>query len=127
MKTKLFLALPLVFLTFSFAHAEPALKGCAAKKHSIETQLDYARKYNNSYQIIGLEKALKDVSENCTDEKLRAERKAKISEKMRKVSEREAELNDAKAQGNRKKTTKKMEKLEKAKQELKEAQDELNR
>ncbi len=127
MKTKLFLALPLVFITFSFAHAEPALKGCAAKKHSIETQLDYARKYNNSYQIIGLEKALKDVSENCTDEKLRAERKAKISEKTRKVSEREAELNDAKAQGNRKKTTKKMEKLEKAKQELKEAQDELNR
>lgn len=127
MKTKLFLALPLVFLTFSFAHAEPALKGCAAKKHSIETQLDYARKYNNSYQIIGLEKALKDVSENCTDEKLRAERKAKISEKMRKVSEKEAELNDAKAQGKQKKITKKMEKLEKAKQELKEAQDELNR
>lgn len=127
MKTKLFSALPLVFITFSFAHAEPALKGCAAKKHSIETQLDYARKYNNSYQIIGLEKALKDVSENCTDEKLRAERKAKISEKTRKVSEREAELNDAKAQGNRKKITKKMEKLEKAKQELKEAQDELNR
>ncbi len=127
MKTKLFLALPLVFITFSFAHAEPALKGCAAKKHSIETQLDYARKYNNSYQIIGLEKALKDVSENCTDEKLRAERKAKISEKTRKVSEREAELNDAKAQGKRKKITKKMEKLEKAKQELKEAQDELNR
>ena len=127
MKTKLFLALPLVFITFSFAHAEPALKGCAAKKHSIETQLDYARKYNNSYQIIGLEKALKDVSENCTDEKLRAERKAKISEKMRKVSEREAELNNAKAQGKQKKITKKMEKLEKAKQELKEAQDELNR
>ena len=127
MKTKLFLALPLVFITFSFAHAEPALKGCAAKKHSIETQLDYARKYNNSYQIIGLEKALKDVSENCTDEKLRAERKAKISEKTRKVSEREAELNDAKAQGKQKKITKKMEKLEKAKQELKEAQDELNR
>ncbi|CAM1645793.1 DUF1090 domain-containing protein [Bartonella apihabitans] len=127
MKTKLFLALPLVFITFSFAHAEPALKGCAAKKHSIETQLDYARKYNNSYQINGLEKALKDVSENCTDEKLRAERKAKMSEKTRKVSEREAELNDAKAQGNRKKITKKMEKLEKAKQELKEAQDELNR
>jgi len=127
MKTELFLALPLVFITFSFAHAEPALKGCAAKKHSIETQLDYARKCNNSYQIIGLEKALKDVSENCTDEKLRAERKAKISEKTRKVSEREAELNDAKAQGNRKKITKKMEKLEKAKQELKEAQNELNR
>lgn len=127
MKRKLFLALPLVFITFSFAHAEPALKGCVAKKQAIETQLDYARKYNNSHQIIGLEKALKDVSENCTDEKLRAERKAKISEKMRKVSEREAELNDAKAQGKRKKITKKMEKLEKAKQELKEAQDELNR
>ena len=127
MKRKLFLALPLVFLTFSFAHAEPALKGCAAKKHSIEMQLDYARKYNNSHQIIGLEKALKDVAENCTDEKLREERKAKISEKTRKVSEREAELNDAKAKGNTKKITKKMEKLEKAKQELKEAQDELNR
>ena len=81
MKRKLFLALPLVFLTFSFAHAEPALKGCAAKKQAIETELDYARKHNNSHQIVGLEKALKEVAENCTDEKLRAERKAKISGK----------------------------------------------
>lgn len=115
------------FFSFSSAYAESTLKGCAAKKHRIETQLEYARKYNNNGQIKGLEKALQDNIKNCDDEKLVSERKQKIEEKMKKVSEREGELNEAKAKGDQNKIARKKEKLEKAKQELKDAQDELRK
>lgn len=113
--------------SLSLAAAEPALKGCAAKKKSIEHQLEYARQYNNLYQVKGLEQALKDNIASCDDAKLTAERKRKVAEKTRKVSEREAELTAVKTSGNKDKIAKKTEKLEKAKQELKDAQDELNR
>ncbi|MBH9975388.1 MULTISPECIES: DUF1090 domain-containing protein [Bartonella] len=127
MKTRLCLIIPVALFSFSYAYGEPALKGCAAKKHSIETQLQHARQYNNKHQIKGLEKALEDNIENCDDKKLAAERKQKITERMNKVSEREAELNEAKARGDAKKISRKAEKLEKAKQELKAAQEELDR
>ena len=127
MKKTLCLILPIAFFSFSSAYAESTLKGCAAKKHSIETQLEYARKYNNNGQIKGLEKALQDNIKNCDDEKLASERKQKIEEKMKKVSEREGELEDAKAKGDQKKIARKKEKLEKAKQELKDARDELRK
>ncbi|WP_295732529.1 DUF1090 domain-containing protein [uncultured Bartonella sp.] len=127
MKKTLCLILPIAFFSFSSAYAESTLKGCAAKKHSIETQLEYARKYNNNGQIKGLEKALQDNIKNCDDEKLASERKQKIKEKMKKVSERERELNDAKLKGDQKKLSRKAAKVEKAKQELSDAQDELEK
>lgn len=127
MGKKLFLGLIIMFASLSYAFADPTLKGCAAKKQSIETELEYARQYNNLYRAKSLEKALKENIEHCDDAKLNVERQRKVAEKTRKVSEREAELNAAKAYGNQKKIAQKTEKLEKAKQELKEAKDELNR
>lgn len=109
------------------AFAQSGLTGCAAKKAEIQQQLDYAKKYNNSGQIAGLEKALSEVNANCTETSLRAQREAALREKEEKVSEREQELNDAKATGRSDKIVKKQQKLDDAKEELAEAQAELNK
>lgn len=127
MGIKLLLSLIVVFGSLTNAFADPTLKGCAAKKHSIESELENARQYNNIYKVKRLEKALKENIAHCDDAKLNAERQQKIAEKTRKVSEREAELNAVKENGDQKKIAKKTEKLEKAKQELKEAKEQLNR
>lgn len=127
MRKKSLLSLIVVFASLSYAFADPTLKGCAAKKQSIENELEYARQYNNIYRAKRLEKALEENIAHCDDIKLNAERQRKIAEKTRKVSEREAELNAAKANGDQKKIVKKTEKLQKAKQELKEAKELLNR
>ncbi|WP_297323421.1 DUF1090 domain-containing protein [uncultured Bartonella sp.] len=127
MGKKVFLWFIIVLASSSCAFADPTLKGCAAKKYSIEKEHEYARQYNNLDQEKSLEKALKDNIAHCDDAKLNAERQRKIAEKSKKVSEREAELNAAKSNGNQEKIKKKTEKLEKAKQVLKEATEQLNR
>ncbi|EJF88663.1 DUF1090 domain-containing protein [Bartonella tamiae] len=109
------------------ASAQPALKGCAAKQKDIQTQLDYARKYNNKYEISGLEKALKENMRHCTDAKLTEKRQEKVAEKRQKVLKREAELSEAKAKGNPKKIEKKIKKLNEAKRELDSAKANLDK
>lgn len=109
------------------AHASSELNGCAAKEHEIQQQIDYATQHGNHHRLSGLEKALSELRQNCTDEKLTQERKNKISEKERKVTERMTELNQAKETGNADKINKKEKKLQEAKSELIEAQSELNK
>ncbi|MDM4208900.1 DUF1090 domain-containing protein [Klebsiella spallanzanii] len=109
------------------AYAANELKGCAAKEQQIQQQIDYATKHGNNHRISGLEKALSELRQNCTDEKLTQERKNKISEKEKKVTERMTELNQAKETGNADKINKKEKKLQEAKSELLEAQSELNK
>ncbi|HEX4502771.1 MAG TPA: DUF1090 domain-containing protein [Scandinavium sp.] len=121
------MALALMALPTASVFAQSTLTGCAAKKDEIQQQLDYAKKYNNSGQIAGLEKALKEVNANCTDASLRAEREADVREKEQKVTEREQELTEAKATGRSDKIQKKQEKLDDAKEELADAKAELNK
>lgn len=114
------------FSSFS-TYAASELKGCVAKEQQIQQQIDYATQHGNKHRISGLEKALSELRQNCTDEKLTQERKNKISEKERKVTERMTELNQAKETGNADKINKKEKKLQEAKSELIEAQSELNK
>lgn len=109
------------------AHASSELNGCAAKEHEIQQQIDYATQHGNHHRLSGLEKALSELRQNCTDEKLTLERKHKIAEKERKVNERMAELDRAKETGSTDKIRKKEKKLQEAKSELLEAQNELNK
>ena len=112
---------------FSVLAAPQAATGCEAKRQSIEQQIDYARAHNNDHRVAGLQKALSEVKENCTDEGLRAERKADIREKEQKVEERRRELAEAKADGRTDKISKKQRKLEEAQAELDEAKNMLNK
>jgi len=120
-------ALLLLALPAASALAQSNLTGCAAKKDDIQQQIDYAKAHNNSYRIAGLEKALSEVSANCTDASLRADREADVRKKEQKVAEREQELNEAKATGRTDKIQKKQEKLDDAKEELADAKAELNK
>lgn len=98
---------------------------CASKKQAIETQIDYAKKNNNTHRVQGLEKALSDVNAYCTNDSLEAKYKERVQEKTNKVAEREQELAEAKAKGDMKKIAKQEAKLQENKAELSEAQTKL--
>ena len=128
LKTKtLFKAVCLSSLAFVLnVQAQTSTKGCAAKKDSVESQIAYAKKHGNTQELTGLETALSELNAHCTDERLRADREAKIKEKQEKIAEYQADLKELQATGNKKKITKKQKKIQEVQAELKEAQDELS-
>ncbi|EFP1214529.1 DUF1090 domain-containing protein [Salmonella enterica] len=103
------------------SYATPPV-GCAAKKQEVENQITYAREHNNTHQIAGLQKALREIEEHCTDPQLLRQRHLKIAEKEQKVAERQAELEQAKETGNPQKIAQKQKKLDHAREELQDAQ-----
>ncbi|MWP62961.1 DUF1090 domain-containing protein [Gilliamella sp. Pas-s25] len=98
---------------------------CESKKQTIETQIDYAKKNNNSHQVQGLEKALHDVNNYCSNDELETKYKLKVIEKTKKLAEKNKELtekNKAFVKHNRKSD---QEKIAKLKTKLSEAEQEL--
>ncbi|WP_034913180.1 MULTISPECIES: DUF1090 domain-containing protein [Erwinia] len=127
MKTNAFYTAGLLAFTFIALPASAAPTGCAAKKQDIEQQIDYAKQHGNTQRLAGLQKALAEVNDHCTDSGLLTQRQARVAEKQSKVAERERELMAAQNSGSQKKIAKKQEKLDEARDELKEAQDALNK
>ncbi|EJN6080864.1 DUF1090 domain-containing protein [Salmonella enterica] len=117
-----FLHAALLFSVQSYA-AVPV--GCAAKKQEVENQITYAREHSNIHQISGLQKALREIEEHCTDPQLLKQRQLKIAEKEKKMAERQAELEQARETGNAKRMAQKQKKLDRAREELQEAQNML--
>lgn len=113
--------------SFAESTTNAALTGCAAKRHSISSQIEVAEAHGNSSQQAGLEKALKEVESNCTDAGLRAEREAKLVKAKEEVSEREVDLREALAGGDKDDISKRQSKLHEARAELQQAQDELSK
>ncbi|HZX15349.1 MAG TPA: DUF1090 domain-containing protein [Pseudomonas sp.] len=103
------------------------LTGCAAKRQTISEQIEAAKSHGNSSQQAGLEKALKEVENNCNDASLRAEREAKVVEAEDEVSEREGDLREALADGDQDDISKRQHKLEEARAELQQAREELSK
>ncbi|ECG8633880.1 DUF1090 domain-containing protein [Salmonella enterica subsp. salamae] len=99
--------------------------GCTAKKQELENQISYARKHNNTYQIAGLQKALREIEEHCTDSQLVKQRQLKIADKEKKVTERQAELERAIETGNPGQMAQKRKKLDRAREELQDARNML--
>lgn len=114
-----------LFFSISTVHAE-ALKGCAAKKLAIETQLKHAQARDNSYEASGLQKALIENTAYCNDFKLQQDREQKVLEKQTKVTKAELELQQAKESGKTNKVIKKQEKLKEAQHALNEAKIQLD-
>lgn len=112
--------------TFPSLAQEP-LKGCDAKAYEIQQQIEYAKSNDNTHRVTGLEKALKEVRDHCTDEGLMRERLAKVNEKEQEVAERTLELKDAQESGRADKIEKRMNKLKEAEAELSAARSELNK
>ncbi|CAI8799123.1 MULTISPECIES: DUF1090 domain-containing protein [Pseudomonas] len=126
---------PLVLLTLCSVIATPlmavedapGLTGCAAKKQGIMNQIELAKSHGNADQQAGLEKALSEVSANCTDASLKKERENKVLDAKHEVSKRQADLDKAMKQGDAEKINKRKDKLAESRKELQEAVDELDR
>lgn len=93
---------------------------CQEKEQDIQREISYAEKHNNQSRIDGLNKALSEVRENCTDSKLRASHQKKITEQKNEVAERQRDLAEAKQKGDADKIEKREHKLAEAQKELKE-------
>lgn len=106
--------------------AEP-LTGCAAKRQAISTQIEQAKAHGNSEQQAGLEKALSEVTANCTDASLKKERENKVLDAKHEVSQRQADLDKAMKKGDPDKINKRKDKLAESRKELQNALDELDK
>jgi len=110
-----------------FAADEPPLTGCAAKRQDISTQIEQAKANGNSDQQAGLEKALSEVTANCTDASLLKELENKVLDAKSEVSRRQKDLDKAVSKGDPDKINKRKDKLAEARQELKDAHAELEK
>ncbi|MGY2375873.1 DUF1090 domain-containing protein [Pseudomonas sp. SDO524_S393] len=117
------------FLTTSLLAAEeaPPLTGCAAKRQDITTQIEQAKAHGNSAQQAGLEKALGEVTANCTDASLKKERENKVLDAKHEVSRRQADLDKAMKKGDADKINKRKEKLAQSRKDLQDAVEELDK
>ncbi|MCR8934301.1 MULTISPECIES: DUF1090 domain-containing protein [unclassified Pseudomonas] len=105
----------------------PGLTGCAAKKQGIINQIEQAKSRGNMEQQAGLETALREVSEHCTEAGLKKERENKVLEAKHEVSQRQADLDKAMKKGDPEKINKRKEKLAESRKELQEALDEIDK
>jgi hypothetical protein len=103
--------------------SEPS--GCAAKRQDITTQLENAKAAGNTSRQAGLEKALSEVSANCTDADLLKQQEQKVLDAKREVSRRQADLNKAMSKGDPEKIDKRKDKLAESRKELQEEQEKL--
>lgn len=109
------------------AQPDPGLTGCAAKRSAIENQLKEARDHDNRGQISGLEKALKENTEHCTDGTLRKDREQKVLDARHEVSQRKRDLDKAMKKGDAEKIEKRKAKLAESNSELQQALEALDK
>jgi len=110
-----------------FAADAPPLTGCAAKRQDISAQIEQAKANGNSDQQAGLEKALSEVTANCTDASLLKQLETKVLDAKREVARRQSDLDKAMSKGDPDKINKRKDKLAEARQELKDAHAELEK
>ena len=63
---------------FTFSASALAASPCQEKEQDIQREISYAEKHHNQSRIDGLNTALRQVRENCSDSKLKADHKQKI-------------------------------------------------
>lgn len=116
------------FMTMPLLAAQEAdpLTGCAAKRQAISTQIEQAKTQGNGAQQAGLEKALSEVTANCTDASLKKERENKVLDAKHEVSRRQADLDKAMKKGDADKINKRKDKLAESRKALQDAVEELD-
>ena len=117
-------AIGLAATSLQAAESDQVLTGCAAKKADIQQQID---KSINPFEKAGLEKALSEVNEHCTDAGLKKEREQKVLDARHEVTQRTKDLDKAMKKGDPEKINKRKDKLAESKKELQQALDELEK
>jgi hypothetical protein len=115
MKHRIALLLALSSLSASAIAASP----CQEKEQDIQREISYAEKHHNQSRIDGLNTALRQVRENCSDSKLKADHQQKIAKQREEIAERQRDLQEARKKGDADKINKRQHKLNEAQQELK--------
>lgn len=99
-----------------------APKTCVEKQAAIEQDISYAKEHQQTERVSGLETALKNLKDHCSDAQLKKEYDKKVEKKQTKLEKATRELDAAvKAGKSDKKIQSRKDKVEKAKAELEKA------
>ena len=107
------------------AEQAPPLQGCAAKRQNIASEIELAKAAGNRDKQAGLEKALSEVTANCTEAGLLKEQEKKVLDAKREVSTRQADLDKAMKKGDPERINKRKDKLAESRKELQDEQQRL--
>ncbi|MDM1783476.1 DUF1090 domain-containing protein [Acinetobacter bereziniae] len=116
--TKIITIIAIFFGLLSNINAEK-YQTCESKKLEIENKLKLTIQHNNTYEINGLKKALKENNRYCNNTILKQDRDKKIQEKQHKLQKLKVELEKEKKLGNIDKINKKERKILEIENELK--------
>ncbi|MEA3090306.1 MAG: hypothetical protein QOJ04_1648 [Caballeronia sp.] len=101
------------------------VRGCDAKRASLEREITYAQAHGNARRVDGLETALGRLNANCTHDVLRSASQRKVDAAQKKLAQREHDLQEARTQGkSSKKIAERQRKVDEAHADLERAQAE---
>ncbi len=116
-----FVALSILAISsFSFANENcEALIGCAEKTCQVEKQIEIAEKNGNDDKVDGLNKALNEIKNHCSDDKIISDIKDDLSKANDELKEHQEELKEAQSE-------EKSDKIEKYNVKIKEDEAEIS-
>ena len=126
---RIYLLLSILFLFFtseSLAVEDcEQLKGCQAKICHLEQQIKMAKQHNNNAKLNGLNTALKEVRNHCTDASLKEKIQDNIANVREDIEEYKKDLTEANAENKSDKISKYQTKISEKERDLHLLQKEL--
>ncbi|MCU4493149.1 DUF1090 domain-containing protein [Acinetobacter guillouiae] len=108
----------IIFVSINTSNAQN-FQSCESKQQEIESKLKIAIQHNNTYEINGLNKALKENQIHCNNVTLKQKTDTKIKEKEIKIQKLKSEIQLEQKSGNLNKIKKKERKIEALENEIK--------
>ncbi|MCT9978118.1 DUF1090 domain-containing protein [Acinetobacter sp. I-MWF] len=108
----------IIFISINTSNAQN-FQSCESKQQEIESKLKIAIQHNNTYEINGLKKALKENQIHCNNVTLKQKTDTKTKEKEIKIQKLKSEIQLEQKSGNLNKIKKKERKIEALENEIK--------
>lgn len=108
----------IIFVSINTSNSQN-FQSCESKQQEIESKLKIAIQHNNTYEINGLKKALKENQIHCNNVTLKQKTDTKIKEKEIKIQKLKSEIQLEQKSGNLNKIKKKERKIEALENEIK--------
>ena len=108
----------IIFISIKTSNAQN-FQSCESKQQEIESKLKIAIQHNNTYEINGLKKALKENQIHCNNVTLKQKTDTKTKEKEIKIQKLKSEIQLEQKSGNLNKIKKKERKIEALENEIK--------
>ncbi|WP_244134971.1 DUF1090 family protein [Burkholderia sp. BCC0322] len=125
MKTYLIaVAAPFVLLAHSPAFADT--RDCATRIRALQTQIDQAKRFGHTQQLMRQQIALAQIQENCTDAGQLSRAERKVQDKQRDIEQARGDVRDAQARVCEAQAHDDAHKVEKARRKLADKQDKLH-